>query len=128
LIDKFSTNQELAAYMDTEAGKRFLEMSPIAPGPLTAQHMPNAVARVLTPLQVGLVMTLLGVGLLLLRNAGPDMATPMAVLGTLALMPGIGFILSAGVTWILAQRLGLMPDKPAAQTEAGGPYGTQGRQ
>ena len=128
LIDKFSTTQELAAYMDTEAGKRFLEASPVQIGPVLSQHMPNAVARVLTPLQVGIVMTLLGIGLLLLRNAGPDMATPMAVLGTLALMPGIGFILSAGVTWILAQRLGLMPDKPVAQNEAGGPFGSQGRQ
>ena len=31
----------------------------------------------------------------------------MLVFGTLALMPGIGFILSAGATWFLAKRLGL---------------------
>jgi len=29
LIDKFSSNQELALYMETEAGKRFLEAAPI---------------------------------------------------------------------------------------------------
>ena len=29
LIDKFSSSQELAAYMETEAGKRFLEAAPI---------------------------------------------------------------------------------------------------
>ena len=38
----------------------------------------------------------------------------MTVLGTLVLMPGIGFILSAGVTWVLAHRLGLMPEKEVA--------------
>jgi hypothetical protein len=38
------------------------------------------------------------------------MHIPMLVLGTVALMPGIGFILSAGVTWVLAGRLGLIPD------------------
>jgi hypothetical protein len=82
---------------------------------------------VLTPLQVGLVMTLLGAGLLILHY--PDSSkTAMMVLGTLILMPGIGFILSAGATWILAHRLGLMPEKPAAHSEAGGPFGTQGRQ
>jgi hypothetical protein len=128
LIDKFSSTQELAAYMETEAGKRFLSASPMALGPEQIQQMPNAVARVLTPLQVGLVLTLLGLGLLMLRNAGPDMSTPMAVLGTIALMPGIGFILSAGVTWILAQRLGLISGKPAAQNETGGGFGSQGRQ
>jgi hypothetical protein len=29
----------------------------------------------------------------------------------LMLMPGIGFILSAAATWVLAKRLGLMPDE-----------------
>jgi len=40
-------------------------------------------------------------------------------------MPGIGFILSAGVTWVLAQRLGLMPEKEVAQNGAGAPFGSQ---
>lgn len=109
LIDKFSSNQELAAYMQTDAGRRFLEAAPIPMGAATGQRMPSAVARVLTPVQVGVVMVLLGIGLLLLRNAGPDMGVPMLVLGTVILMPGIGFILSAAAAWGLARRLGLMP-------------------
>jgi hypothetical protein len=125
LIEKLGTGPDLVAYMETEAGKRFLTASPMAPGSALGQHMPNAVARVLTPLQVGIVMTLLGVGFLLLRNAGPDMPEPMLVVGTLLLMPGIGFILSAGVTWVLAQRLGLMPEKEVAQNGAGAPFGSQ---
>ncbi|MGD1064501.1 MAG: hypothetical protein ABR860_14685 [Terracidiphilus sp.] len=125
LIEKLGTGPDLVAYMETEAGKRFLTASPMAPGSALGQHMPNAVARVLTPLQVGIVMTLLGVGLLFLRHAGPGMETGMTVLGTLALAPGIGFILSAGVTWVLAQRLGLMPEKEVAQNGAGAPFGSQ---
>jgi hypothetical protein len=39
----------------------------------------------------------------------------MLVLGTVALMPGLGFIISAGITWVLAGRLGLIPES----TEAG---------
>jgi len=128
LIEKLGTGPDLVAYMETEAGKQFLTASPMAPGSALGQHMPNAVARVLTPLQVGIVMMLLGIGFLLLRNAGPDMPEPMLVAGTLLLMPGIGFILSAGVTWVLAQRLGLMPEKEVAQTGAGAPFGSQDRQ
>jgi len=128
LIDKFSTNQELAAYMETEAGKRFLEMSPLASGPAPGQHMPNVVARVITPMQVGIVLTLLGIGLFFLRYTSPDMSTPMAVLATLALMPGIGFILSAGATWAIAQRLGLMPEKNDVRYDAGPPTNPMGRQ
>ncbi len=127
LIDKFTSSQELAAYMQTEAGKRFLEVSPTAMGTDAGVRMPNAVARVLTPLQVGIVLVLLGIGLILLRNAGPDMQEPMLVLGTLALMPGIGFILSAGATWILAHRLGLLPEKDDA-SEAASPFGRTDRQ
>ncbi len=107
--------------METEVGKRFLSASPI---PLATDEqpsrMPNTVARVLTPMQCGVVLTLLGIGLLLLRNAGPNMGTPMTVLGTVILMPGIGFILSAGATWIIAQRLGPMPEKADAHTARSG--------
>jgi hypothetical protein len=128
LIDKFGSNQELAAYMETEAGKRFLEASPIPVNFEAEQRMPNAVSRVLTPLQIGIVLVLLGAGCYLLRSAGSDLNIPMLVLGTLALMPGLGFIISAGVTWMLAARLGLMPEGPAATTQPGAPFDPPERQ
>lgn len=108
LIEKFSSSQELAAYMQTDAGRRFLEAAPI-PLHTESPRIPNAVSRVLTPVQIGVVLILLGVGFLLLRHAGPDYETPMLVLGVLILMPGVGFILSAAVTWFMASRMGLMP-------------------
>jgi hypothetical protein len=114
LIERFGSTQELASYMDTEAGKRFLEAAPIPIGFENEQRMPNAIARVLWPLQIGVVLVLLGVGLLFLRHAGPEMDIPMLVFGTVALMPGLGFILSAGITWVLAGRLGLIPDAASA--------------
>jgi hypothetical protein len=118
LIERFSSTQEIATYMGTEAGRRFLEAAPIPVGLEPEQRMPNAVARVLWPLQIGVVLVLLGVGLLFLRTAGPDMSIPMLVTGTIVLMPGIGFILSAGITWVLAGRLGLIPESPSAANEA----------
>ena len=114
LIERFSSSQELASYMETEAGKRFLEAAPIPIGIEQDQRMPNAVARVLNPLQIGVVLVLLGIGFFLLRNVNTDMHIPMLVLGTVALMPGIGFILSAGITWVLAGRLGLIPDSASS--------------
>jgi hypothetical protein len=117
LIEKFGTTQELASYMGTEAGRRFLEAAPIPVGFEPEQRMPNAVSRVLWPLQIGVVLVLLGVGLLFLRSAGPDMNIPMLVTGTVVLMPGIGFILSAGITWVLAGRLGLIPESHSAANE-----------
>ena len=118
LIDKFSSSQEIAAYMETDAGRRFLEAAPIPLHSDAGRRVPNAVARVLTPIQIGVVLVLLGVGFLMLRNLGTDYDIPMHVLGVLVLMPGIGFILSAGITWILAGRLGLMPSGASHTIEA----------
>ncbi|MDR3737428.1 MAG: hypothetical protein P4L40_00270 [Terracidiphilus sp.] len=110
LIDKFSSAQELGAYMETDAGRKFLEASPIAVNAEPERRVPQVVARVLTGVQAGIVMVLLGTGCMLLRHASTEMDVPMLVLGTLVLMPGVGFIISAGVTWIMAARLGLMPE------------------
>jgi hypothetical protein len=74
------------------------------------------------------VLVLLGMGLLSLRHAGPDMDVPMLVFGTVMLMPGIGFIISAGLTWLLAARLGLIGQEPAAVSKSDAPFGLQGRQ
>lgn len=113
LIEKFGTSQEVLTYMGTEAGKRFLEATPIAVGFEPRPPVPSPVARVLTPLQIGIVMTLLGLGLIFLRHSVPDAAAGLLVVGTIVLMPGLGFIISAGITWVLARHLGLMPDRGA---------------
>jgi len=110
LIERFGTSQEVLTYMGTDAGKRFLEATPIAVGFERSQPVPSPVARVLTPLQIGVVMTLLGVGLLSLRHSVPEGSTALLVIGMVVLMPGLGFIISAGITWGLARHLGLMPD------------------
>ncbi len=121
LIEKFMNSQELATYMETEAGRRLLEAAPIPVAFEPGQRVPSAVARVLTPLQAGIVMVLLGIGLLTLRHAGPETDVPMLILGTVVLMPGIGFIISAGASWFLAARLGLMPE--TAQSRLDTPTG-----
>ena len=122
LIERFTNNQELAAYMETEAGRKFLEAAPIPVEFEQKPRVPSAVARIMTPLQAGIVMVLLGLGLLSLQQAGPDTQEPMRVLGTLVLAPGIGFIISAGVSWLLAWRLGLMPEG-TAQSRPDSPSG-----
>lgn len=121
LIDRFANNQELLAYMGTEAGQRFLEAAPIAVDFERDQHVPSLVAKVLAPLQIGIVLALLGAGLLGLRHSLMEVRGPLTVMGVVFLMPGLGFILSACLTWMLAGRLGLVPNREDAET------GTKGR-
>lgn len=115
LIERFATSQEVLTYMSTEAGKRFLEATPIAVGFERALPVPSPIARVLTPMQIGIVMVLLGAGLISLRHSIPDAASPLLALGTVVLMPGLGFIISAGITWWMSRHFGLMQD-PGAHT------------
>lgn len=110
LIDRFGTSQELIQYMESESGKKFLEAAPL-PVNFEGDHkLPSVIGRVLMPLQIGSVMTLLGAGLMLVRHSfGRGMDSVLLLAGIVFLMPGLGFILSAGITWVLAGRLGLMP-------------------
>ena len=108
LIEKLANNEELISYMNTDAGKRFLEAAPIPIDFQRDRRIPATLSRVLLPLQGGVVLALLGIGLLCLRSSLPDISASLLVFGIVILMPGIGLILSAAITWLLATRLGLM--------------------
>lgn len=109
LIDRFGSSQEILTYMQTEAGKRFLEASPIVVEADRVERWPVAAQRVLLPLTAGIILTLLGAGLLFLRHSVQGGETALLVFGVVALMPGVGCIIAAGITWLLAKRLGLLP-------------------
>ena len=119
LIERFGNNEDLLSYMNTEAGKRFLEAAPIPIDFERDQRIPAALSRVLVPLQIGVVLTLLGTGLLSLRHSLTDISESLLVFGIVILMPGIGFIISAGITWLLAARLGLTPRSPHGLIDSG---------
>ena len=119
LIDRFGNNQELLTYMGTEAGKRFLEAAPIPVEFDNSRRFPGAIGKVLMPLQIGIVLTLLGIGLLMLRHSIFGLSSPLLVFGMVLLMPGLGFIISAGITWYLVGRLGLMPQAQQNDSQPG---------
>jgi len=120
LIDRLANNQELFQYMETESGRRFLEAGPVPIALEREQRLPGGLSRVLGPLQFGIVLTLLGAGLLILQTQMPSIADALLVFGTVALMPGLGFIISAIITWRISARLGLMPQPAATSAELSG--------
>lgn len=121
LIDRFGTSEELIQYMESESGRRFLEAAPIPVNIEGDQKVPSVVGRVLMPLQIGSVMALLGIGLLLARHSFRSGLQSVLLLGGIViLMPGLGFLLSAGITWLLAGRLGLMPQDASRGGESHG--------
>ena len=109
ILDRFTSNEDLLAYVRTPAGSRFLESAPI---PLDGE--PRAVGaptnRILWSAQAGLVLALGGVGLhfSIPRLLNDGAADPLYVIGTLAIGLGVGFILSAVASLVLSWKLGLL--------------------
>lgn len=116
LLDKCGTNEELLTYLRTGAGKPLFELSSSLETRAT-----NPMTRVLTPLQMGIVLTLAGTGFLYLRSSVPEGAAPFLVLGTFIFTLGIGFIISSVVSLALARHWGLLP-QPAHAGETGAKF------
>ena len=108
LLERFGSSQELLAYMATDSGKKFLESAPI-PVDLDQQSRFSApLGRILWSAQVGLILALGGAGLLYIRGSVRHADEPLLVFGTLGLTFGLGFILSALVSYLMSKHLGLL--------------------
>jgi ABC-type multidrug transport system fused ATPase/permease subunit len=107
LMDRFTANEDLLAYIQTPAGKRFLESAPIAlDGAPRAVSAP--VGRIMWSVQVGLVLAAAGFGLQYVsRSIEKTVSQPLFAMGILAVSIGVGFVLSAIVSYVLSRRLGL---------------------
>jgi hypothetical protein len=122
LLDRFTANEDLLAYMETAAGRRFLESAPLS---LDAPARPVGapLSRILWSVQVGVVLAAGGLGLLFVSNRViEEVAQPLFVIGVLALTVGAGFVVSAGASFLLSRRLGLfdLPAPPREHIESAG--------
>lgn len=118
LMERLTTGEELIAYAQSPAGKRFLEGGPIALD-AAAQPVSAPIGRFLWSIQAGLVLSAAGFGMQFVSNQMPLDIAPVATgVGILILSVGIGFVLSAIVSFLLSRRLGLVPATNSAASEA----------
>ena len=123
LLDRFVSNEDLLAYVNTSAGKRFLESAPFA-----LEASPRAIAapvgRVLWSVQAGLVLIAGGIGLEFVAwSADKEVAQPLGAMGVLAIAVGVGLVVAAAAAYVLSRKLGLVqpePTLPLGGVEAGG--------
>jgi hypothetical protein len=110
LIDRFSNNEELMAYIATPAGSKFLESAPISLDTgASARSMRAPMNRIMWSVQAGLVLVAGGIGLLFASGRVEyDASLPLQVMGILASALGVGFAVSAGVSFLLSQKMGLI--------------------
>jgi hypothetical protein len=119
LMDRFTANEELLAYIQTPAGRRFLESAPI---PLDTPHSVSApVGRILWSLQIGAVLTVAGIGIeIVASNAISEVAQPVAAVGIFVIAIGAGFLISSVLAYLVSRRLGLLTAAPDPLSETRG--------
>ncbi len=100
LLDRIGSVGELGAFLNSEGGERFLQTLQVeSAGPQL---------RILRAMQSGVVITALGAGLLLYGWFTPQFARAVLLVAVVFLALGIGFLVSAKVSYRLSRDMGLL--------------------
>jgi len=104
VLDRLGSATDFGAFAQTEAGAQLMRG-------LTAVEPPSMAPerRILSSVQTGIVLLSLGLGLFYLaRSSGVSNHGEFTVFAAIGLSLGIGFLLSAGVSYQLSRVLGLL--------------------
>lgn len=126
LLDRFTANNDLFAYIQSPAGSKFLQSSPIMLD-AAPRNVGAPLGRILWSVQGGVVLMAGGIGLQVVSaRVADDASQPLHALGVLGIALGLGFLVSAIISFVISQRLGLIePASPALRSETHGASGTQ---
>lgn len=120
LMDRMSTNEELLAYIQSPAGRRFLESAPIqhdSDSPRTAAP----VGPIIWSMMAGIVLGIVGVGFRYAANSVANEAQQaFTVVGVILLALGAGFVTASAMAYLVSARLGLFPARAAAPDVSSG--------
>lgn len=111
IMDRMTNNEELLAYIQSPAGRRFLESTPLPEADAPRSGAP--VGPIIWSMMAGIVLATAGVGFRLSAGSISDeAANAFNVVGTIIVALGTGFVLSAVMAYLVSSRLGLFPQRP----------------
>lgn len=110
LIDRFSSSEELLAYLQSPAGKTLIEPATVPQASPRPMPMNAPLSRIFWSLQSGIVVGALGTGLMIVAGnvSSVEVHESLRGFGIVLLLIGVGFAISAAVSFFLSQRLGLV--------------------
>lgn len=101
LLEKLGNSPEAIEYLHSNAGEKMFA--------LATKERTNPFSRILTALQAGSVISLLGIGFIFLRDKVPNEGSEaFIVVGVLALCLGLGFLVSSGAAYFFSKQWGLI--------------------
>ena len=117
LLDRFASNEDLLAYIQTPAGRKFLESAPIPLDADVSRTVSAPINRILWSVQVGVIVAAGSLGLLYISGREiQEIGRPLFAMGSVGLALGAGFVVSALVSYLLSRRLGLVANRSATAT------------
>lgn len=118
LMQRLTSNEDVLAYVQSPAGRRFLESAPIELGAGRALQTTVPLTRVLLALQAGVVLVAVGIGFWFVQYQAPgEAAQGFSIISTLALALGLGFAGAAAASYFISARHGLIPSQPGVPHE-----------
>jgi hypothetical protein len=114
LIDRFQGSDELLAYLQSPTGRALADLqTPPITAAAASRLMDAPLGRIFWSLQAGIVLAAAGIGLYLVPS-------PLSAAGIIAGCVGVGFIVSAGASYLISHRLGILSRIPAPDIHAEG--------
>jgi hypothetical protein len=111
LLERFSSGEELAAYMQSPAGAQFLQAVPLSMESGSRRAPGAPFNRILWSAQAGVVLVAAGIGFLFIqRSMVEEVAQIMGAWGTFAIAVGLGFVISGGVSYVISAKMGLLDE------------------
>jgi hypothetical protein len=112
VLERLASTDDVLTYAQTPAGRQFLESgAPVEPARPT---LAAPIQRILWSVQMGMVIAVLGIGIFVCAlsidssSELAEVSSLLTMLGTVGVAIGIGFLLSAVVSYALSRRLGLL--------------------
>ncbi|HVG09754.1 MAG TPA: hypothetical protein VNM67_18790 [Thermoanaerobaculia bacterium] len=100
LLERFSSSEELTAFLSSEAGARLLK---------THKGSDHPTRKIVGAVFGGLITLFIGLGFLIVVFLGRDPSGGRLIVpGTICVMVGIGILIAAGISSWLFSRAGLM--------------------
>lgn len=116
LMDRMTSNEELLAYIQSPAGRKFLEAAPIQPEAESPAHS-APVGPIIWSMMAGIVMSTVGAGFRVAGGQiGDEVQRGFNAIGTIVLALGLGFIFASLMAYLVSSRLGLFPARRIADS------------
>lgn len=103
LFQRIDSTEALLALTEKDSGRRFLESISMDRAAPTSPFN-----RILSGLQVGIVLLFFGIAMLSLHHFTSDREAGFIIFGTCAIGLGVGFLVASAASIFISRRLGLL--------------------